>query len=396
MKNFTSIIVAIFLLITSNVFSQDLRITNTPAFSILGFEPTSVMRPTSAKKLSSDLMSSFDENGKLLLNIGMEVTPYWLKNRPYLTREEYLNPSTLQTIMQTFTLSAATVKDSVTNKDNLGVGYRFEIFKAALNNEMKKVEKKMLDIESIINVIQATKIIHHARPFADSDAAITSIKNTLTASKVEATKVEEVIKIAKDLLDYPKVAKDITKLCDELNKIYAAESVAFGDKVREMESKRTGFSLETAGAMKFITSSHSGNSLQKIGFWANANYYATEKDAWTITARMMFNTIDTTSVNTDVGVSYIRQEKDFNVSLEAMMRWYRSEVPDVNLNNEPITRLEKDFTYRIAAQLSYTVAKDMSINLSVGKEFDSAFITGTSIFSILGINYSIFNKRFIP
>ncbi|MFC4477343.1 hypothetical protein [Flavobacterium chungangensis] len=382
----------ILLVFSATVFSQDLRIPNTPAFSILGFEPTSVMKPTSSKKLSADLLSSFDENGKLIMNVGMEVTPYWLKNRPNLTREEYLNPGTLQTILQTFTLSAATVRDTITNKDNLGVGYRFEIFKGALNKEMETLEKDMKDLESINNVIVLTQ----TQSPSDTNDAITKLKNNLTIAKVKDSKSTEVINTANDLLQYPKLANDVTKLLQTLQDKYSEEAVAQTNKIREVENKRTGFSLETAGAMKFVTSNNSGNPLQKAGFWINANYYVTEKDAWTITTRLMTNTSDSTSVNTDLGLSYIRQEKDFNVSVEAMIRWYRSEIPDVNMANLPITRLEKDFTYRIAAQCSYTIAKDTSINLSIGKDFDTAFITSNSLFSILGVNYSIFNKRFIP
>jgi hypothetical protein len=79
-----------------------------------------------------------------------------------------------------------------------------------------------------------------------------------------------------------------------------------------------------------------------------------------------------------------------------MMRWYRAEIPDFNMMNQPITRLEKDFTYRVAAQLSYSIFEDVSVNLSIGKDFDSPVFKGTSIFSIFGVNYTIFNRRYIP
>ena len=393
MKKHFLILVGVLLLMVSNAIGQDLRIPNTPAFSILGYEPTSVMRPTSAKKLSSDLLSSFDENGKLLMNLGLEVTPYWLKNRPDLNRQQYLNPSTSQTILQTFTLSAATVKDSITKKNNLGVGFRFEIYKGNLNEEMKELEKKETELESIMTSINVIKSMN----LPDTTAVLKQLNVLLSdpLTKISKTKIDEINQKAHDLLEYQKVKKDMPKLCDELQKIYIAESEAMVDKIRATEDKRTGFSLETAGAAKFITSS-TDKSFQKAGFWVNANYYISEKDAWTVTARIMTNTADTTSVNSDLGLSYIRQEKDFNVSIEAMMRWYRMEIPDFNQMSQPITRLEKDFTYRIAAQLSYSIFEDVSVNLSIGKEFDSPIFNGTSIFSILGVNYTIFNRRNIP
>lgn len=388
-----NIYLLIFNLLSVAVFCQDLRIPNTPAFSILDFEPASVMRPTSAKKLSSDVLSSFDKDGKLLLNLGLEVTPYWLKNRPYLTREEYLNPSTLQTILQTFTLSAATVKDTISNNNNLGVGYRFEIYKGILNTEVGKLEKQSLELESTINSILLVKNINSMSPIADYSTATADVLLQLNNMKVSQARIAEFEKKAKDIFQQPNYNETIDDFLTELSSFYATQSSDLVDTIREMVNKRTGFSLETAGAVKLITS-QSDNSLQKAGFWLNANYYMSDKDAATMTARFMYNTTDITSTNTDLGISYIRQEKEFNISIEAMMRWYRSEIPDLNYLEQPITRLEKDFTYRLAAQVSYSIAKDISLNLSLGKQFEDARINGTSIFTILGLNYSLFHRQF--
>ena len=388
-----NIYLLIFNLLSVAVFCQDLRIPNTPAFSILDFEPAAVMRPTSAKKLSSDVLSSFDKDGKLLLNLGLEVTPYWLKNRPYLTREEYLNPSTLQTILQTFTLSAATVKDTISNNNNLGVGYRFEIYKGILNTEVGKLEKQSLELESTINGILLVKTVNNMSPLPDYNTATSELLIQLNNMKVSQARIAEVEKKAKDIFQQPNYNETIDDFLTELSSFYATQSSELVDTIREMVNKRTGFSLETAGAVKLITS-QSDNSLQKAGFWLNANYYMSDKDAATITARFMYNTTDITSTNTDLGISYIRQEKQFNISIEAMMRWYRSEIPDLNYLEQPITRLEKDFTYRLAAQVSYSIAEDISLNLSLGKQFEDARISGTSIFTILGLNYSLFHRQF--
>ena len=97
--------------------------------------------------------------------------------------------------------------------------------------------------------------------------------------------------------------------------------------------------------------------------------------------------------NFDAGISFLKKADKFNVSFEGMMRWYRADIPDVNASNQPIIRVEKKFTYRLAAQGSYMIAKDISINLSIGKDFDSPFISRSGFFSILGLNYSIFSKE---
>ncbi|MGH2666797.1 hypothetical protein [Flavobacterium sp.] len=391
MRNANRLLVLIALFFCSGLFSQDLRIPNTPAFSILDYEPASVMRPTSTKKLSTDLLNSFDQEGHLLMNMGLEVTPYWLKSRSKLTREEYLNPGTFQTILQTLSLSAATVKDTVNGNNNLGLGLRFEIVKGALSNQFKIAENEMLQLETINSIIVNAKTDDS---FDTKDKALESIINWLkenTIPKIDESQITDLKQRADNLKKNSSLS--VSAFCEALEVSYQQERKELANRIIEMENKRTGFSLEAAAASKFINTT--GNqAFQKMGFWINANYYITEKDAWTATGRIMTSTGDTTSVNSDLGFSYIRLEKDFNISLESMIRWYRTEIPDLNSNGDPIIRLEKNFTYRIAAQFSYTVAEDISLNLSIGKEFDDPVLSKTAFFSILGVNYAIFNRQF--
>ncbi|TGD57920.1 hypothetical protein [Flavobacterium humi] len=379
------------LLLCYGSFGQDLRIPNTPAFSILDYEPASVMRPTSAKKLSTDLLNSFDKDGNLIMNMGLEVTPYWLKSRPKLSREQYLHPDTFQTILQTLSLSAATVKDTVNGSNNLGLGLRFEIVKGALDNQFKILENQMLQLETINSMIVNAKTDDS---FDTKDKAIVAIVGWLkenTNPKIDDAKITDFQQRAEDLKKNS--SPDVPAFCEALATSYQDERKELAGRIIEMENKRIGFSLEAAAASKFINTTGS-RSFQKAGFWVNANYYVTEKDAWTATARLMTSRGDTTSVNSDLGFSYIRLEKDFNISIESMIRWYRTEFPDLNMSGTKITRLEKSFTYRIAAQFSYTIAQDISLNLSIGKEFDDPVLKKTAFFSILGVNYSIFNRQF--
>ena len=95
------ILLLIIVTTTISAFGQDLSVPNTPAFSILNFEPSAVMRPSSIKKISNDILNSFDKDGKLIMNLGLEVSPYWLKSRPNLSRKEYLEPTQFQSFIQT-------------------------------------------------------------------------------------------------------------------------------------------------------------------------------------------------------------------------------------------------------------------------------------------------------
>jgi hypothetical protein len=76
-----------------------------------------------------------------------------------------------------------------------------------------------------------------------------------------------------------------------------------------------------------------------------------------------------------------------------MLRWYSADIPDFNIDNQPIVRVEKRFTYRVAFQASYLITQQISFNISVGKDFDSPFNANAGFFSIFGLNYSVFNTE---
>src|SRR5688500_12952053 len=97
-------------LTSMSVLAQDnISVPSTPAFSILNYEPSSIMRPSNPKDLSADILNSLSRDGKLLMNLGMEVAPYWLKSRSQLTREAYDSATGKQLFFQSLSLSAATV-----------------------------------------------------------------------------------------------------------------------------------------------------------------------------------------------------------------------------------------------------------------------------------------------
>jgi hypothetical protein len=162
-------------------------------------------------------------------------------------------------------------------------------------------------------------------------------------------------------------------------------------KVATLIKQREGFVLEMAGASSFITGNR--NNVEKVGLWLNVSNYVSQCDLFTMTTRYMFKKKDTILNNVDMGLSYLRKTERFNVSLEAMLRWYLAKTPALTATGEHIIKNETNFTYRVAIESSFIISNDISLNLSIGKNFDTPFLTTTSFFSILGFNYSLFNKE---
>lgn len=375
------------------VHAQTSNLPGSPAFSILKYEPSAVLRPTSYKEFSADILNSFDQEGNLLMNLGLEVSPYWLQSNPELTRETYLNPNVWQSIKQTFTISAATVKDTINNSNNLGFGIRTKIIQGKVTNKYQEKYAELNQYETIIGIVESVRIvILPTGTLKSHDDILKTVIKMATDEGLPETVINSVVKKGDVLKSDKGDSESLKKFCTDLSNSIDNSINELTNEVIALQKKRTGFSLEVASAAKFISTTESKNAFDKIGFWATANNYISDTDAFTLTARLMSNVRDSLTVNTDIGLGYIKEGKKYNFSLEALMRWYRAELPALNNLNEPVTIVEKEFTYRIATQLSYNINENISFNLSLGKDFNDPRISGTSFFSIFGLQYSLFDK----
>lgn len=106
---------------------NELRTPTSPAFVILGVEPTSIERPTTPRAFALGLLSAPGGAGGVIPeNYAAELAPYWMRSHPDLTFQEYTRPGPLQAFLQTLSISVATTvlatgADSTTG---IGVGLR--------------------------------------------------------------------------------------------------------------------------------------------------------------------------------------------------------------------------------------------------------------------------------
>jgi hypothetical protein len=110
---------------------DNLKTPTSPAFVILGVEPTSVERPTTPRAFALSLLSSATEPGAGLIpeDYAAELAPYWMAPQRHLTWDEYFNPTPFQSIRQTFSVSLATHTFSATDTTTgIGIGVRLTPF----------------------------------------------------------------------------------------------------------------------------------------------------------------------------------------------------------------------------------------------------------------------------
>jgi hypothetical protein len=132
---------------------QNLKTPTSPAFVILGIEPTSVERPSTPRAFALSLLSAAQgEGGVLPENYAAEFAPYWMRPQPRLTFAEYFDPNWLQSLRQTFSISLATNSvatgaDSVTG---VGLGIRFSPRAGEPSNTLLALVRAIRTADSVL------------------------------------------------------------------------------------------------------------------------------------------------------------------------------------------------------------------------------------------------------
>jgi hypothetical protein len=371
---------------------QKITIPSTPAFSILSFEPAAVMKPTSNKDFAADVLSAFDKDGKLLMNLGLEVSPYWLKSRPALTQQEYLDPDPGQAFLQSLSLSAATVKDSASGDNKLGAGFRFKLINGRPVDSLAIAQQKLTAYNQLQSLITTAKSLA-GKQIKTRQKAIGWVTENAQQQTVDASLVQQFTTEADAIIaNYSDGAGSIREFLDTVKTRLMNRNTTLKAEVSRLLYQRKGFVLEFAGASGFNTSH--GHAWEKLGIWSTASYFVSRTDLFSATVRFMSRNSDTLLYNFDIGFAYLKEGSRYNLSAEGVLRWHWSEMPFM-LGPERLYRKESGFTYRLAAQASYKLVNDISVNFSLGKDFGNERLESSGFFSILGFNYSLFAKRSI-
>ena len=154
---------------------------------------------------------------------------------------------------------------------------------------------------------------------------------------------------------------------------------------------RKGFLCEIAAASSFSTYvSNTPDKIDKYGVWSTLSYKDKPNEDFLLTGRFFRTTGDTVKTSFDLGLSYVKDFTNFNFSIEGILRSSNMEYDDINSNNDPIRRIEKDFTYRLAITGQYKVNEFIYFNISLGTTYAQPFQSEGQFFSTAGLNFNLF------
>ncbi|CAL1517512.1 hypothetical protein [Chitinophaga sp. MM2321] len=119
----------------------DMAMPTAPGFILAGKAPAAIDKPVNPKAFGISLINLWEGGA-------VDVTPFWLTNKPRLTFEKYLNNRF--PVLQTFNISAATFKTDTST--NLSAGFRTQVFKFYYRRNREAMLKKKQEIADLLAV----------------------------------------------------------------------------------------------------------------------------------------------------------------------------------------------------------------------------------------------------
>ncbi len=401
----------------------ELKAPSSPAFTILGVQPTEIARPTTFDAFKANLFDNFsDENGfSVPQNLALEFSPYWLFNHKNLTFDKLLDPSlnsVWTNMARNSSISIATmdienqIDDEVTSTSRrLGIGYRTLIFSGSPSKKNKeKLQKALLELKEVrltmVSAINLTQTLAVDPNYTDFNAFLDSIPaevEKLFKSKSLNSQVKERIRqiIEKDivsplreqnntspldtqakLLSYINSTLVVQVLTENKNDIQSKSQAV--ETLIDLNNKNyKGFFLEFASAftLDFSDNEFDNSSVPKWGFWLTPSYRTeNEKFEFLGVARFIKNDVidNVETDNFDIGAKLVFEKDKLSFSGEFIQRFQNIELMDDSKED-----------LKAVLNIEYKLAKNILITYTFGEDFNVNTESDGNVISTVGLSYNI-------
>ena len=347
-----------------------LRTPTSPAFVLLGVEPTSVERPNTPSQLALTVLTKTDRLASLPRDFALEVSPFWLFHHPTLTWEQDSTRSIPASLARTATFSVATAQRGTSSSPETGVslGIRAAILSGSMTTATRATLRRLEQALGAPTKIAAFIIAELSR---DANAQLlrerADARGDSAKEAAAGRRHEERMAVVQDLaLKDPRVR---AILVDSI----AVEYQAFA-------AQRVGFLLEVAGGAVWSAPGAVFDSVrfQGWGAWVTASY---ESPVWSIVGLGRFLAADTTGAfdTFDFGVRLLHTRRRYALSAEYVDRYFLGSGAPAH-------------QYRLAGVWSYQLQKGTWVNATFGKGFDAR--SSGSLLAQLSLSFDFADERY--
>lgn len=330
-----------------------LRTPTSPAFVLLGVEPTSIERPSTPRAFALGLLSSAQGSaGVIPENYAAEVAPYWLVPHRRLTFGEYYRPTTTQALAQTFSVSLATARRTVGADSATGIGFGFRVSPRP------------------------------GRPRAAVDSLVAEL-DRLQDERIDLMRQRSAARARGDTAEAARL--------DALVRANGARTPAVSALIREKllaDDERVGLRLQLAGGMAALypDDDFGRGRVANTGIWGTAAYRleGTPVDLLAL-GRYLGGAGNTRAW--DVGGRAVVAVQDLSLSAEFIARSAAGD--ETNVRNEADGLASGN---RLVGMLEYRATPDLYVTFSFGQDYRRPGSGGSPVVAILGGNLNFGSK----
>lgn len=347
-----------------------IRTPASPAFVLLGLEPSSVERPNTPADLALTVLNSTAALTSLPKNFALEVSPFWLVSHPEITwQNDADRRDPITSIVRTTTVSVATAQIGTTALPvtGLSAGLRTSIFSGELSDstraKLRAAEANLGGQSGIFNSFLATK-----RGPADS-----TLKAAIRAANGDQTKIAAAVSAHEAAIS----SLGAAVLADPA---YQAAIAKEQEKLGDLSVDREGFFLDLAlaSAWQYPDDQLDSGSLLRWGVWLTPSWNQESFSAIAV-LRYTGDGVHAANDEIDLGGRLLYSAASFAISGEYV---HRSQP---NASGAAAK-------YRLAGVFDYEMKKGIWVSATFGRDY-GAPLGGATLLARLGLSLNVASSR---
>lgn len=399
-----------------------LQAPTSPAASILGLQPSSILSPKSYQALETAVYSNFiNESGNAFIpnNFALEFTPYWTKNHS-LSLDEYLYPKRLvDQLIRNSSISIASTQNfqlgDGTSTNGLAFGYRttfyfgnkkdrreIENYKSGLRSNQEITSSIGSEAEELLNngevanknefleKIKITVVQTIDQFLKDKDAGE---KNELADEIMAETSM-----LTFDIDDPDPFLDGLYNIIDEKLK-----SELLFENYKTYIKNRLGWSVDVAYAnlVNFPSNNFNFSYVPRQSFWITPTYRFYDNLSflkimgvirydWYNRAYFTRYFVNSEMYETgiDFGLAFSTQFEKFSIKFEMVGRQSDTEInAGTDAEGNELFRRDKSSDLQYLGSFNYNLSDQIVLSYSLGNRFEPILNPNNTLVSLLSLNF---------
>jgi len=348
---------------------NSLRTPTSPAFVMLGVEPSSIDRPTTPAAVALSIANATNQLTAIPKDFALEVSPYWLFGHSDLRWQDDIRRNLASSIERTFTFSLATAQigTDAAPLTGLSLGFRTALISGVMN---PAAQARLQAISAALGVEVEASL--------SASRELRRINDALLVRNMAAAQTEEARSRA--IQEHARVLDEIVRNAETSEAVTASRARTDSLDVPDLAASRSGFFWDLSAGAAWEAPSNISDSIRTrgLGIWTTAGVSG---PVWSLigVGRYLSAVDDTLFNRMDFGARLIHAKGPFAVSVEGMGRVFQGDSAPSG-------------QWRVVGAFNYEFKEGAWLEVAFGRGFDSP--SAGNLVALLGLSFNVTRRKF--